>query len=146
MGTYMKKNTMIVVGMTMALLSGVPVSGHHSGLTLFSETTSTLKGTVKDWLWSNPHCLLTLDVTGADGQTAEWVIELQAPNSIYPGGYRRTTFKPGDTVTVTVHPVRNGRPYGRLVSSVPADGKVLGDGMLRMPSQAPAPAPAPTTP
>ena len=134
----MKKSMMIVVGVAVALLSGAPLSGHHSGLTLFSETTSTLKGTVKDWLWSNPHCLLTLDVAGADGQVAEWVIELQAPNSIYPGGYRRTTFKPGDAVTITVHPVRNGRPYGRLVSSVLADGRTLGDGMLRMPAQAPA--------
>ena len=136
----MKKATMIVVGVAVALSTGVPLRGHHSGLTLFSETTSSLKGVVKDWLWSNPHCLLTVEVTGADGQAAQWVIEMQAPNSIYPGGYRRTTFKPGDAVTVTIHPVRNGRPYGRLVSSVPADGKALGDGMLRMPAAAPAPA------
>ena len=135
------KKMMIVVGVALALLTGVPVSGHHSGLTLFSEDTSILKGVVKDWLWSNPHCLLTIEVAGADGQAAQWVIEMQAPNSIYPGGYRRTTFKPGDAVTITVHPVKNGRPYGRLVSSVLADGKALGDGMLRMPAAAPAPAP-----
>ena len=135
----MNKQMLIVVGVALALLTGVPVSGHHSGLTLFSEDTTILKGVVKDWLWSNPHCLLTIDVAGADGQAAQWVIEMQAPNSIYPGGYRRTTFKPGDAVTITVHPVKNGRPYGRLVSSVLADGKALGDGMLRMPA-------APATP
>ena len=138
----MKKKMMIVVGVAVALLAGAPVGAHHSGLTLFSEDTSTLKGVVKDWLWSNPHCLLTMEVTAADGKATQWVIELQAPNSIYPGGYRRTTFKPGDAVTVNIHPVKNGRPYGRLVSSVPADGKALGDGMLRMPGAAPAPAPA----
>jgi hypothetical protein len=138
----MKKKMLIVVGVAVALLTGVPLSGHHSGLTLFSEDTSTLKGVVKSWVWSNPHCLLTFEATGADGQATQWVIEMQAPNSIYPGGYRRTTFKPGDAVTVTFHPVRNGRPYGRLVSSVPADGKALGDGMLRMPTAAPTPAPA----
>jgi hypothetical protein len=136
------KKSLIVVGVALALLAGAPLGAHHSGLTLFSEDTTTLKGVVKNWLWSNPHCLLTLDVTGADGQTAQWVIELQAPNSIYPGGYRRTTFKPGDAVTLTVHPVKNGRPYGRIVSTVLADGKELGDGMLRMPGAAPAPAPA----
>jgi hypothetical protein len=136
----MNKRMMIVVGVAVALLSGVPLSGHHSGLTLFTEDISTLKGVVKNWVWSNPHCLLTFEVTGADGQATQWVIEMQAPNSIYPGGYRRTTFKPGDAVTVTFHPVRNGRPYGRLVSSVPADGKTLGDGMLRMPAAARAPA------
>ena len=142
----MNKRMMIVVGVAVALVSGVPLSGHHSGLTLFTEDTSTLKGVVKSWVWSNPHCLLTVEVTGADGQATQWVIEMQAPNSIYPGGYRRTTFKPGDAVTVTFHPVRNGRPYGRLVSSVPADGKTLGDGMLRMPSAAAPPATAPVAP
>jgi hypothetical protein len=129
---------MIVVGAAVALLTAAPVSAHHSGSTLFAETTSTLKAVVKEWLWSNPHCLLTIDVTGADGQAAQWVIEFQAPNSIYAGGYRRTSFKPGDAVTLTVHPVKNGRPYGRVVSSVLADGKELGDGLLRMPS-APTP-------
>jgi hypothetical protein len=142
----MNKRMMIVVGVAVALLSGVPLSGHHSGLTLFTEDTSTLKGVVKSWVWSNPHCLLTFEVTGADGQATDWVIEMQAPNSIYPGGYRRTTFKAGDAVTVTFHPVRNGRPYGRLVSSVPADGKTLGDGMLRMPSGAAPRATAPVEP
>ena len=141
MGTRMTKS-LIVVGVALALLAGAPLRAHHSGLTLFSEDTATLKGVVKNWLWSNPHCLLTIDVTGADGQTAQWVIELQAPNSIYPGGYRRTTFKPGDAVTLTVHPVKNGRPYGRIVSTILADGKELGDGMLRMPGAAPAPTPA----
>ena len=130
---------MIVVATAVVLSTAVPLRAHHSGSTLFDETTTTLKGTVKEWLWSNPHCLLTLEATGADGKTAQWVIELQAPNSIYPGGYRRTTFKPGDMVSVTVHPVMNGRPYGRIVSSVPADGKQLGDGMLRMPGAPAAP-------
>ena len=135
----MNTKLMIVVATAVALSTAVPMHAHHSGSTLFDETTTTLKGTVKDWLWSNPHCLLTLEATGADGKTAQWVIELQAPNSIYPGGYRRTTFKPGDMVSVTVHPVMNGRPYGRIVSSVPADGKQLGDGMLRMPGAPAAP-------
>ncbi len=132
----MNKRLPIVVGVAVALLTCVPLRAHHSGSTLFSETTTTLKGVVKNWLWSNPHCLLTIDVTGADGQAAQWVIELQAPNSIYPGGYRRTTFKPGDAVSVTVHPVKNGRPYGRIISAVLADGRELDDGMLRMPAAA----------
>ena len=139
----MNTRVMIIVGVAAALLTYVPLRAHHSGSTLFSDTTTDLKGVVKSWVWSNPHCLVTVEVTGADGQATQWVIELQAPNSIYPGGYRRTTFKPGDAVTLTVHPVRNGRPYGRIVSSVLADGRKLGDGMLRMPSAA---TPAPATP
>ena len=139
----MNTRLMIVVAVAVALSTRGPLRAHHSGLTLFSETTTDLKGVVKNWVWSNPHCLVTIEVTGADSQATQWVIELQAPNSIYPGGYRRTTFKPGDAVTLTVHPVLNGRPYGRIVSSVLADGRTLGDGMLRMPSAA---TPAPATP
>ena len=91
-----------------------------------SETTVTLKGVVKTWLWSNPHCLLTLEVKGADGQVVQWVVEAQAPNSIYPAGYRTNSFRPGDQVTVTVNPVANGRPYGRIAHVVLADGTTLG--------------------
>ena len=91
-----------------------------------AETTVTLKGVVKTWLWSNPHCLLTLEVKGEDGQVVQWVVEAQAPNSIYPAGYRNNTFKPGDQVTVTLNPVANGRPYGRIASVVLADGTKLG--------------------
>ena len=125
-----------VVAMAAVLVAGVSLSAHHSGSTLFNEKPSTLKGVVKTWLWSNPHCLLTIEVTGADGQATQWVFEMQSPNSIYPGGYRRTTFKEGDTVSITAYTVKNGRPYGRLVSSITAEGKELGDGMLKMPSPA----------
>ena len=86
----------------------------------------TLKGTVKEWVYSNPHCLLMLEVTGEDGQAVQWVAEGQAPNVIFPAGYRRDSFKPGDHVTVTVEPVKNGRPLGRILQSVLADGKALG--------------------
>jgi hypothetical protein len=111
-----------------AMLASAPLDAHHTGSTLLSETTVTLKGVVKTWLWSNPHCLLTLEVTGADGQVVQWVVEAQAPNSIYPAGYRNNSFKPGDQVTVTLNPVTNGRPYGRISRVVLADGTTLGGG------------------
>ncbi len=126
---HMKMRSMIVVGVAIALLAAVPVHAHHSGSTLFSETTSTLKGAVNKWVWSNPHCLLTVDVKGDDGQVVSWLVELQAPNTIYPAGYRANMFKAGDPVTVTVHPVSNGRPYARVVSVTLADGRTLGDGV-----------------
>jgi hypothetical protein len=123
----MKSTLGIVAGvMVIGLLTAIPLHAHHTGSTLLSETTVTLKGVVKNWLWSNPHCLLTLDVKGEDGQVVQWVLEAQAPNSIYPAGYRNNTFKPGDEVTVTINPVTNGRPYGRIDRVVLADGRTLG--------------------
>ena len=116
----------MAVSVAIVLLASVPLRAHHTGSTLLSETTVTMKGVVKSWLWSNPHCLLTIEVKGADGQVVQWVMEAQAPNSIYPAGYRNNTFKPGDEITVTANPVTSGRPYGRIASVVLADGSKLG--------------------
>src|SRR5687767_5116570 len=125
-GRAMRNRLVVVFSVAVGLLASVPLIAHHTGATLLSETTVTLNGVVKTWLWSNPHCLLTLEVKGADGQVAQWVVEAQAPNSISPAGYRPNSFRPGDQVTVTVNPVANGRPYGRIAHVVLADGTTLG--------------------
>jgi hypothetical protein len=70
--------------------------------------------------------LLTLEVKGDNGQVVEWISETQAPNVIYPAGYRKNTFKPGDEVTITIQRVKNGRPAGRIMQAVLADGTKLG--------------------
>ena len=85
-----------------------------------------LKGTVAGWIYSNPHCLLSLDVVGEDGKVVRWIAEGQAPNVVYPAGYRKDSFNFGDQVTITVEPVKNGRPMGRILSAVLADGTTLG--------------------
>lgn len=122
----MSKVLTVAGAIVVGVLTAMPLQAHHTGSTLLSEKTVTLKAVVKSWLWSNPHCLLTLDVKGDDGQVVQWIVEAQAPNSIYPAGYRTNTFKPGDEVTVTVNPVTNGRPYGRIERVVLADGRTLG--------------------
>jgi hypothetical protein len=67
-----------------------------------------------------------VEVQGEDGKVVQWTAEGQAPNVIFPGGYRRNSFKPGDQVTVTVEPVKNGQPMGRIIETVLADGTKLG--------------------
>ena len=69
---------------------------------------------------------MTLDVEGKDGQVVQWLVEAQAPNTIYRSGYRANSFKAGDEVTVTLRPAANGRPYGSLAQVVLADGTTLG--------------------
>ena len=123
----MRIRVAIILAMTTGLVAAAPVQAHHTGSTLLSETTVTLKGVVKNWLWSNPHCLLTIEVTDEKGQAVQWVMELQAPNSIFPEGYRKNSFKPGDVVTVTANPVTNGRPYGRIAGVMLADGTTIGN-------------------
>jgi hypothetical protein len=116
----------IVLTAAVGLLASWPVSAHHGGAAFDVGKTAVLKGTVVEWVYSNPHCLLKLDVKGEDGQVVQWIAEGQAPNVIFPGGYRKDSFKPGDQVVITIEPVKNNQPMGRILQSVLANGKTLG--------------------
>jgi hypothetical protein len=85
----------------------------------------TLKGTVTEWFWANPHCLLRFDVKDDRGEVVHWIGETQAPPNMIPFGWSRQSFKPGNEVTLTLEPVKNGQPLGRLLQVVFADGKTL---------------------
>ena len=116
----------IVFVAALALSIPLRVAAHHGSAAFDDGKMVVLKGTVKEWLFSNPHCLLKLEVTGPDGKVVQWIAEGQAPQIIYPAGYRKDSFKFGDQVTVTVEPVKNNLPMGRILQSVLADGKILG--------------------
>jgi hypothetical protein len=120
------RTALFVALVTVGTFATAPLSAHHGAAAFDVGKKVVLKGTVKEWIYSNPHCLLTLEVTGEDGQVVRWIVEGQAPNVVYPAGYRKDTFTFGDQVTVTVEPVKNGRPLGRILAAVTADGTTLG--------------------
>lgn len=117
-----------------ALILAGPASAHHSGAIFEAGKRIELTGTVTEWFWANPHCLLSVDVAGANGQAVRWVVETQAPPNVIPYGWSKQSFKPGDRVTITVEPARNGRPVGRLLQAVLPDGKTLVAGSVLPPS------------
>jgi hypothetical protein len=137
----MRSRLVIVTVIAVGLLIPFPLAAHHGSAAFETGKRMILKGTVNQWVYSNPHCLLTLDVKGEDGQTVQWIAEGQAPNVIFPVGYRKDSFKAGDQVTVTVEPVKNGRPMGRILQAVLVDGKTLGPASSPPPSAAAAPQP-----
>lgn len=104
----------------------IPLSAHHGAASIYDTKTVSMKGTVKSWLWSNPHCLLTFDVKGDDGKVVEWIAETQAPSTVYPQGFRKDSFKPGDEITVVLQPAKNERPNGRMLSAITANGTHIG--------------------
>ncbi len=122
----MRNGRVILLAMAVAMVMSVPMMAHHTGSFLYTDKTVTLKGTVKSWLWSNPHCVLTLDIKGDDGQVVLWRAETQAPNTIALEGYRARSFKPGDEVTVTLRLAANGGPFAQLVQAVLPDGTKVG--------------------
>jgi hypothetical protein len=118
------------VAFVAVLLLGLstPALAHHSGAMFDRTRTMQLTGTVVEFNWQNPHASFKLDVVGADGKTETWDIEMNGPSNLIPAGWKRSTLKPGDKVTVTVNPLRDGRPGGWYLSVITADGKTLGGG------------------
>jgi hypothetical protein len=108
----------------LATLLGSIAVAHHSGAMFDHSRTITLKGTVKEFQYTNPHSWLQVLVTGADGKTVEWGFESEGPSTLMRVGIRAGSFKAGDKVTVLANPMRDGRPAGALLSVTTADGKV----------------------
>src|SRR5579883_2205951 len=110
-----------------ACLLGMSVSvfAHHGTAAFENDKKVVLKGTVTEWFWSNPHCLLRFDVKGDDGQVTHWIGETQNPVTMVNGGWSKASMKPGDEVTVTLNPVKNGLPLGRIITVLLPSGKTL---------------------
>ena len=77
-------------------IGSLPLLAHHGNAVYDDTRTITLKGTVTQWLWANPHCILHLDVTDNSGQVVSWIVETENPTSMFNIGWTKTSFKPGD--------------------------------------------------
>ena len=98
---------------------------HHSGVMFDNQKEVTVMGTVKEFNFDNPHVSILISVTDAKGVTTDWNFEAASVRGMVQAGWRRSTLKPGDSVTITGHPLRYGRPGAQLVRAVLADGTVL---------------------
>jgi uncharacterized protein DUF6152 len=122
----MRNSLTRTLGVSLALLiTSAPLFAHHGAAQFDVGKKVTVKGTVTEWFWSNPHCFLRFDAPGADGQVVHWAVETQSGPNILPQGFSKQSFKVGDEVTVTLEPVKNGRPMGRLLQVVLPDGSTL---------------------
>ena len=86
----------------------------------------TIKGTVTDWVFRNPHVFLYVNVKTDTGEMVKYTVEMSNITNMLKVGFSRTTFKAGDEVTVTVHPLNDGRPGGNYIVATSADGKTFG--------------------
>jgi hypothetical protein len=86
-----------------------------------------LKGTVRDFQWTNPHAWIDIDVPSSSGGMELWKVELNSPNNLKRQGWRRDIIQAGDKVTVVINPLRDGTRGGLFISATLPDGKVLGD-------------------
>jgi hypothetical protein len=124
---------MLVALFACALLSSTGLA-HHATAVFDLGKRLTLTGTVTEWFWANPHCLLRFDVKNDSGGITHWVAETQAPPNMIPFGWAKQSFASGDQVTVTLEPVKNGQPLGRILQVRLPDGKTLVAGAPAIPA------------
>ena len=105
------------------------VSAHHGNSAYDEEHQIALTGTVTEFVWSNPHCQIYLDVKDDHGKVVNWAIESQSPGILRRNAWTKFSLKPGDQITVTLAPARNGAPVGfsgnKEGKVVFADGRML---------------------
>ena len=125
-GLTVGKNVVAMVMAAVAVLAvAPPLVAHHGAATFDTANELTLKGTVTEWTWFNPHCFLKFEAKDATGAVKIWAVEAGNPTDMAKRGWKRTSFKAGDEVTVTLQPVKTGAPVGRIRSVVLADGQTL---------------------
>ena len=119
------KTLLSPVLVVLALVSGaVPLFAHHSWPVSRSKLV-TVKGTVVEFEWANPHPMITLEVRTDDGKTEKWLIGGPAINRMEANGWTKTTVKPGDVITGTGYQFSDGQKIIRLERVVFADGKEM---------------------
>ena len=128
-----KLSIILALAFSVLILS-IPLLAHHGNAAFDAGKTITVKGTVTDWFWANPHCLISLDAKDDQGQMVHWVVETSAPPSMINAGWTKQTVTVGDQVTITMQAVKSGRNVGRVVEIVLPSGQKLNGGFGSQPS------------
>jgi Family of unknown function (DUF6152) len=106
--------------------ASAPGFAHHSFAMFDREKALTLTGTVKEYEWANPHVWIHLVAPDASGKPVAWGFEMQSVQQDAAAGWRPDSVKPGDTVTIEYHPLKDGSRGGQLMGATLADGRHLG--------------------
>lgn len=125
----MKKRSLILnfaLGFA-ALTFCLPMFAHHGSAAYDLSKPVVLKGTIKEFDWANPHCLIMFDVQDDKGNAVHWAGEVGSPSALGGHGWSRSSLHPGDPVTVYIFQAKSGAPVGRISKVVLTDGKELYD-------------------
>lgn len=107
----------VLVALSVTAAASAALAHHSFAMFEFSKQTS-IKGTVKEFHWTNPHVVLWVDVPASAGDTAgTWSLELTSPGNLTRTGWSRRAFAAGDEVIVELNPLRNGKHGGALVKA-----------------------------
>ena len=111
-----------------ATLFASPALAHHSFAMFDSTKTQSVAATVKEFEWINPHVWLHVTAPGSTGRLVTWSFEAGGPGQLTVSGWKRDTLKPGDTISVGFHPLKDGSFGGQLLDVTFPDGRKLCQG------------------
>jgi hypothetical protein len=118
--------TRLLAAAALCAATSASLAAHHSAAMFDDAKVVELNGTIKEVQWTNPHIWIQV-VVDNDGQKTEWSLEGGSPNSLSRNGWRATTFKAGDAVTVRINPMKDGSPGGSFIGAKWKDtGKTIG--------------------
>ncbi|HXR90067.1 MAG TPA: DUF6152 family protein [Steroidobacteraceae bacterium] len=115
------------LAMLAALCVATSAFAHHSFAMFDQSKQVTLKGTVREFQWTNPHAWIHLDVPNPSGGVDSWQVELNSPNNLKRQGWKSTSLTAGEKVTLMLNPLKDGTKGGLFISVTLPDGTVLGD-------------------
>lgn len=109
-----------------ALLLAAPAFAHHSFAMFDYNKESTIVGEVQELQWTNPHIHIIVNVPNGRGGVAEWDVEGGTPGNLRRTGWSKDVIKPGEKISVVIHPLKNGTTGGMLVRANRGDGTAIG--------------------
>ena len=115
----------LVVSLCWGLMLAGAAFGHHGTANYDTSKNISVKGTVTDFQYANPHVLIFLDVKDDSGKVVKWQGELTSPNRLERSGWHKDTIKPGDTVTIGGYPAKSGSPEIWILKVIGPDGQPL---------------------
>ena len=113
------------------LLAAMPAAAHHSGAMFDRDKQVSLTGTILRFEWTNPHSWIEIEVPNENGGSDKWSVECNSPNNLARQGWKSTSLKPGDKVTIVIHPLRTGEKGGSFLLVTLPSGEVLTDPSYR---------------
>jgi hypothetical protein len=113
------------LALAAALAVAPYVAAHHSTAIYDSDNPIELKGTVVEWQFVNPHVFILLEVADENGGKKVWSLEGGNTAGLFRRGWTPNTLKPGDSIMITVRPLRSGAPGGNYSNPRWADGKPI---------------------
>jgi Family of unknown function (DUF6152) len=103
-----------------------PVLAHHGNAAYDDKNPVTIKGTVTEFAWTNPHVQIYLDVKDDKGNVVHWSVETYSPGKLVRAGWTKDSVKVNDLVSITLIPAKTGVPVGFLRKLVLPGGQELG--------------------